>query len=84
MQNLSVFLKAINQLADGSAPAEFAQDVLNYAKHIAITDSPADQKLRLNSIFEEGIGQDFVNFCVQNVPEFTEKIQKYISQYAAS
>ncbi len=82
MQDLSVFIKAINQFSNGEASREFAEDVLNYTKYFAITNCPDDKKSQLNLIFEQGIGQEFIDFCIKEIPNFTKNLQTYIDQYA--
>lgn len=82
MQDLSIFLKAINQFSNGEASSEFAEDVLNYTKYFVITNCPDAKKPELNLIFEQGIGQEFIDFCLREIPNFTESLQTYIGKYA--
>lgn len=69
-----------NLIKDSSA--DLSQDILNYAKYLAIKGCPKEKKNKLEEIMSVGKIKDFVEFCVAEVPQFSENFQKYINKYA--
>lgn len=60
---------------------QFAQDFIKYVKYLSLKHCPDDKTADLNRIFEHGNIHDFMIFTENLIPEFDQKVIKYIKNY---